>query len=52
LTPGRDQPEGASAWELRGYAVGRALARFCLVARSDWPLVALYRYLRWEGVAG
>lgn len=25
LTPGRDQAEGASAWELRGYAVGRAL---------------------------
>ena len=22
LTPGRDKPEGASAWELRGYAVG------------------------------
>lgn len=22
LTPGGDKPEGASAWELRGYAVG------------------------------
>ena len=28
LTPGRDKPEGASAWELRGYAVGSPLGRF------------------------
>ena len=43
LTPGRDKPEGASAWELRGYVVEslgpvliRAALRLLCFRRTVW----------------